>query len=257
MAYTPTPYKYNNVYNGGLGNAEQMTNNQQSSYEDYLQNLPSYQANLQNQAFDQNADSYNQTKKDITKNANRRGLLYSGLKQGAEADAGVKAASNARNQIQQGNQQLSDYTTSLGNDVTRNVLGNYQGQVAESMGKYNQQQAKRAQEQGQLGSLAMGAAQIGAMALFSDKNLKDDVKPADKEANDMLKNMKATTWSYKDDPKKETRLGILAQDLEKSKMGKSLVVDTPKGKAVDMVKALSAVLAVQSALDKRLRKAGA
>ncbi len=37
-------------------------------------------------------------------------------------------------------------------------------------------------------------------------------------------------------------------------MGKTLVVETPKGKGVDTMKALAAVMAVQSALNKRLKK---
>jgi hypothetical protein len=50
----------------------------------------------------------------------------------------------------------------------------------------------------------------------------------------------------------ERRDGIMAQDMEKSPAGASVVMDTPNGKALDMSRAVSFSLAANAGLDKRL-----
>lgn len=252
---TMTPFSYSQA---GTAGANNMIGNNNQQYQDFISKLPGYKSDMQNQAIGAGADSYNNQKQSIDKQANRRGLLYSGLKQGAEAGAAGSAAKETQNKIAEGNQNLDEYATNYGNNVNQAALGNYQGMVNHSLRTQEQDLQRQGQENQRQGSLLGGIGSLVGLgiAAFSDEKLKNDVKPADKEANDMVGKMKATTWSYKDDPKKETRLGIIAQDLEKSKMGKSMVIDTPKGKAVDVGKAISAVLAVQAALDRRLKKVG-
>ena len=78
-----------------------------------------------------------------------------------------------------------------------------------------------------IGGLAQG---IGAMGMaFSDKNSKEDIKE-EKNIDQILSEIKPISYKYKTEGK--NRLGILAQDLEKSPM-KENVVDTKEGKAVD------------------------
>jgi hypothetical protein len=46
----------------------------------------------------------------------------------------------------------------------------------------------------------------------------------------------------------------MAQELEKSKIGKSMVYDTPNGKMVDFGRGLGAMLAIQAQMNERLNK---
>lgn len=238
-------------------NAQNMVNNQNQAYQGFMSKLPSYQTNMNNQTVDQGAQAYNAQKDTIDKSANQRGLLYSGLKQGAEQGAATQNAQNTQSQIATNNQNLNNYASGYGNQVANSNLANYQSNVGAAFNGYQNQLQTYNQGLGFLGQAAQGAGAGAALYAASDKKLKNDVKDGDKSAQDMVDNLKSKTFSYKDDPEDKHQLGILAQDMEKSPMGKAVVVETPKGKALDIGKALSAVLAVQSVMNKRLHKAGA
>lgn len=101
----------------------------------------------------------------------------------------------------------------------------------------------------------------GMMAMLpalmaSDKNSKKAVKNASKDVDTFLSALSAKSYKYKDTKKpgtaKGTNYGIIAQDLEKSKVGKSMVQNTPNGKMVDMQKGFGAVLAAQARMNERM-----
>lgn len=113
---------------------------------------------------------------------------------------------------------------------------------------------------------AAGAAAGGAIGTgvggvageqMSDENQKKDVSSAKPKVKSFLDALDAKKYTYKDTSMPGTapgkRFGILAQDLEKSEMGKSLVKETPMGKMVDTVQGFGAVLAAQAELHKRLK----
>jgi len=104
------------------------------------------------------------------------------------------------------------------------------------------------------GQLVSQGGQALASVLMSDENVKEDIKPA--KMDDFLDKLEPISFSYKDDPKGEKQLGIKAQDLMKSKVGKNMVVDTEKGKGVDMAKAVSAMLASNAHLHKKMKEMG-
>lgn len=56
-----------------------------------------------------------------------------------------------------------------------------------------------------------------------------------------------------EDPSK-TNYGVMAQDLEKTPMGKSLVEDTPGGKMIDVPKATGALLAANADLQQQINE---
>lgn len=237
-------------------NAQNMINNQNQQYQGFLGNLPQYQSNMQNQALDQGNTEYNNAKSNIDRSANARGLLYSGLKQGAEQGAANTAANDTQKNIATGNQNLNNYATQYGNQVTQSNIANQQGNVNNALSTYQQQMQNFNQSQQFTGQAAGGALSLGAL-ISSDEKVKDGVKDGAGDAQEMIDKLDSKKFSYKEDPEKKVQLGILAQDMEKSPMGKAIVVETKKGKALDIGKALSAVLAVQSVLNKRLNKAGA
>lgn len=121
----------------------------------------------------------------------------------------------------------------------------------------------KANEDGGKNAAAEGGKQMGAMlakglmaAFGSDKDIKKDIKPND--AKDFLDKLKAYDYNYKNPEKpgqsEGRKTGVMAQDLEKSKMGKQMVEDTPEGKMVNMAEGYGAVLAAQANLNKRLKE---
>lgn len=89
-----------------------------------------------------------------------------------------------------------------------------------------------------------GGGMGGGMGLgmLSDKRLK-------KDAMDAADAMQPKSYRYKwEDESEPKRVGVMAQDLEKSKMGKDAVVDLPMGKAIDVNRGLSLALASVAAL---------
>lgn len=172
---------------------------------------------------------------------------------GQAALAATGQAANAYGQAQQAGQQQYFNTAQLGaqlgsemsgrlQNTAANVLNKYGTDVGERSSKYSSdiglqqaQIADRTARRGQnIGLLGAGIGAVGGLAsLFSDKNLKEDVKPDN--LTDGLSAIRSFSYRYKNGPayaggKQEA--GIMAQDLEKTAMSPA-VVDTPEGKKVD------------------------
>jgi hypothetical protein len=111
------------------------------------------------------------------------------------------------------------------------------------------------QAQSQLLGAGIGAA--GA-ALASDEKLKKNIKSGKGKTSDFLNALSAREFEFRDTSVPGTapgkRVGILAQDLEKSEMGKALVKEVNGNKTVDTVQGFAAVLAAQSVLNERLNE---
>ena len=105
-----------------------------------------------------------------------------------------------------------------------------------------------------------GAAAGAAAGFFSDKKLKKKVRKVSAKANskeigELLSKLKAYSYEYKNpDHGTGRRVGVMAQDLEKTRLGKKVVVETPEGKMIDMNKGLGLALAAQSELSKRVKQ---
>ena len=104
--------------------------------------------------------------------------------------------------------------------------------------------------------LAQGLGAAAGIASFSDKNLKKDIKPADTKLTEFLDAINGYSYNYKEgkDLPKGERISPMAQDLEKSSLGKNFVQDTAKGKMVDYGKGLGTMLAAMGQLHDRLKK---
>lgn len=112
------------------------------------------------------------------------------------------------------------------------------------------------QDAGAMGALGGGLGKMGGMGkMFSDRRLKKDIRSGERDAEDLLKGLKAVTYRYKNDQHgKGEHVGIMAQDLEKSRAGRAAVIDTPKGKMVDGARLAAALAAAMPGLDKRLSR---
>ena len=104
--------------------------------------------------------------------------------------------------------------------------------------------------------LNAGGTVIGAiLSAISDERRKHDIVEGDEDASELAHSLAAIKYEYNDDVGiKGRRLGIKAQDLEKTSAGKVLVIETPKGKEVDVAQATMAALAIGAAHEKRMRK---
>lgn len=156
-------------------------------------------------------------------------------------------ATNAYDQSAQNNQGLL-----LG------AIGNYQNAGAGVINSSNQVQSQIAIQNAKAQQGLFGGLLGGAGSILSDENVKTDIKSADGKIKDFLDQLGAHQYKYKESvegkpgaaPGKHT--GPMAQELEKSELGKEMVVDTPDGKGVDFARGLSTILAAQAQLNKRL-----
>jgi Chaperone of endosialidase len=180
-----------------------------------------------------------------------RGQLYG---QAYNQDATV-AQQNAQlgQQAQLANQQATLQNRALQTQALGQQLGWSQAQIDEQI----KRGAIESADKGIVGGLFGGVG--GALSSISDERTKTDVRDGDEDADELMANLKPKTYRYLDKHAKKwgegERLGIMAQDLARSKMGaKAIVVADDDGHlGFDLGKATSAALASVARLDKRLR----
>lgn len=100
---------------------------------------------------------------------------------------------------------------------------------------------------------------MAKVAAASDERVKTDVKPDESKLRDMLDNLAAYEYRYKDTSREGTSPGkhvsVMAQDLEKSELGGKAVFDSEEGhKMVDYGKLAPTMLAGLAMINKRLNK---
>lgn len=116
--------------------------------------------------------------------------------------------------------------------------------------------------------IAAGAMQmIGAAAggaAMSDARVKRDLRaegsaPERGDADSFLESLRPYSYAYKDgadEPRSQPNggryLGVLAQDVESSPLGRQMVKETPRGKAIETAPALSGALAGLGRLHERV-----
>jgi len=96
--------------------------------------------------------------------------------------------------------------------------------------------------------------------VMSDEKLKKNISYSDSDLQKFMDRIKPAAYDYKDEVKdsplasKDRELGVMAQDLEKSKLGDEAVQDTDIGKVVDYKNLEPKMLASIAALNKRLKE---
>lgn len=142
-----------------------------------------------------------------------------------------------------GQRANSDYmrgTVSLGTGISQN-LANLGNSIAAQQiaGQNNQNQLMNT-------LIGGGAGILGGAIAASDKREKMDIKPVSKkDLMELRKVVKPYIFKYTDEDFGEGEwLGLMAQDLEKTKLGKPLVRDVAGVKMIDLTKAASLMLAV-------------
>ena len=108
-----------------------------------------------------------------------------------------------------------------------------------------------------LSGIGSTVAAAAAAAPGSDKNMKKNIEePSKDKMQKFLDALKAYEYEYKEPDMPGAGEGKfispMAQDMEKSELGKGMVMDTPEGKMVDYGKAGGLMLGVASMLNERM-----
>lgn len=152
----------------------------------------------------------------------------------ADRDQRYNKLSNMAGLGQTATNQLVNAGGNYGMSVANNAIGLGNANAAAHMNASNMQN-----------NLLTQGVSTAAMA-FSDERLKTEIEPISKEDLDELrKTIKPYIYKYtSEDYGKGEWVGVMAQDLEKTKLGKSLVVENEDGfKMVDLGKVGSLFLA--------------
>jgi hypothetical protein len=207
---------------------------------------------------------------------NAHGLLGQVGAQGRQSDIGVANANAgyANNAAQQnaGFQQATNQANAGFQQQAAGQNANAQGQMQQlnngnylqllqqlsqrDQNKYNADSgvgtSKDQADAAKSGGLISGIG--AAFGAFSDERLKTDITDGRHEVDRMLDELLPKEYAYKDQKHGEgRRVGIMAQDLEKSEAGRKVVYELPEGKALDINKGLSAALASVARLNERVR----
>ena len=103
-----------------------------------------------------------------------------------------------------------------------------------------------------IGTASMSGGAAGLVAM-SDKDAKKNVVPAEDKLEKFLAALEPYQYEYKNPEHGEGDfISPMAQDLEKSELGRGMVADTPEGKAVDYSRAGGVMLATAAMLNDRM-----
>lgn len=258
------------------------------AYQDQALNALSQIANSGYTDIDRAALEQNRREQAMTDQANRNASLESLQRRGisggqsiASALQGSQSAANLANQrameiAAQGQQRRLQGVGMLGDEAARrraaneeiskfNILNKQnilQGRFDNQMGLANAKAnarigagnayAGRQSTANQIGSQVVGAA--GAALAMSDERSKTAVSDAEHELKEMFSKVEPVSFEYKETPG-HRYASVMAQDLEKSPLGKGLVVENEMGmKMIDSPQATAMLLAAQKMIMDRLSK---
>jgi hypothetical protein len=185
----------------------------------------------------------------LQSSAAARGSLNSGATMKALQRYGQDFASNEYNNAYNRNYERLSQLAGLGANANQNLMnaaGNYGSQVSGNMTGLGNAQASAQIAQANRTTDLMGQ---GIRAYFSDERLKENIQPVNEnEFKEMKRYLKAYKFNYKSDKHGSGDwVGVMAQDLEKSRLGRTLVSHDEFGnKTIDIRKVLSMFLATMA-----------
>lgn len=150
------------------------------------------------------------------------------------ANMGLNAGTNMSNAAGNYGQSLNQNAIGLGNALSGNMTGLGNAQASAQIAQANR---------------TTGLIGDGIAAYFSDVRLKENIVPMSKEnIEEMKQHLKAFSFNYKSEEHGQGDwVGVMAQDLEKSKLGRTLVIHDSQGnKQIDLRKVLSMFLATMA-----------
>ena len=205
-------------------------------------------------------NNQNQSSRDFANNATANQTLLG-------RDDRARENLNLRNQQQQMNNDLSQQRFQNQAGVAQGKAGqqasfgqNMQQNSQFNAGLTSQNNQFGQQMQAQYAQMAMKGLGAAASAMGSDKRMKTGVEKAELDIEDFLNSLTGYRYKYKD-PFSEfatpgTKVGIMAQDIENTLPGQSIVKETDKGKVIDTKEAVNPILASLGNINERLKKVG-
>ena len=205
-------------------------------------------------------NTQNQNSRDFANNATANQTLLG-------KDDRARENLNLRNQQQQMNNDLSQQRFQNQAGVAQGKAGQQAsfGQNMQQNSQYNagltsQNNQFGQQMQAQYAQMGMKGLGAAASAMGSDKRMKTGVEKAELDIEDFLNSLTGYRYKYKD-PFSEfatpgTKVGIMAQDIENTLPGQSIVKETDKGKVIDTKEAVNPILASLGNINERLKKVG-
>lgn len=207
---------------------------------------------IQNQDFNQQsqvAGANDAIAKFNAQNQQQTNVMNTGAHNAAQAsNLGMKqnvANSNVATKNQQNAQKAQVAQQMFNNDMVKRG-----GQQSIAQNNANAQ-GQNSQNEANANNQTTGMA-LTALAMMSDEREKKNVEEFD--PSDFLDSLTGYKYDYKD--KKNgagKKVGVMAQDMEKSEIGSDLVADTPDGKMIDYGKAGPAMMAALAHLNKRVK----
>lgn len=204
-------------------------------------------------------NNQNQSSRDFANNATANQTLLG-------RDDRARENLNLRNQQQQMNNDLSQQRFQNQAGVAQGKAGQ-QASFGQNMQQNSQFNAGLTSQNNQFGQqmqaqyAQMGMQGLGAAAqAMSDKRAKTGIEKAELDIEDFLNSLTGYRYKYKD-PFSEfatpgTKVGIMAQDIENTLPGQSIVKETDNGKVIDTKEAVNPILASLGNINERLKKAG-
>lgn len=215
-----------------------------------LQSAGSLSGQMQAQQFGQKAE--------VAK-ANDAISNFNTQNQNAIGQANTVAHNNAQASNLANAQRISDANVGTRNTQQMNNANlqqqNFQNQMQRAGGIANalSGQAQTANQAGSQNMGVLGSAVQAVGTAVSDKRLKEEIEPFD--ASKFLDSLTSYKYNYKN-PQRDgvgTFAGPMAQDLEKTPEGASLVEETPEGKRVDYGKGFGTILAALTDVHNRVK----
>lgn len=177
---------------------------------------------------------------------------------------GLNPALQARLATQAGQQAATD-TAQQGTIAKLAEQDAAYGQLGSAvMGAGNQDITRQANEGtaqnnrfDRFGKIASGAGSaVSSFAALSDETQKENIHDSEGAGRDLIDHLKGKLYEYKDGEAngEGVHVGIMAQDLEKSPLGKSMVFEENGSKKVDFGKGFGAVLAAVTEINDKLKQ---
>lgn len=167
--------------------------------------------------------------------------------------AALGGLQNTGSSVRQGDINQAAAANEIRNFNFKNALAKAAGQSGAYSGQAESELERSKKAERTIGNMFSGGAQIAAAAM-SDERCKTNIEPM---AEEMMDNIKPYNFEYKN-PEKHGMgryTGVMAQDLEKSDMGKSMVGQDEEGtKNIDIKSSSMAALAGIADLHERLKK---
>ena len=246
----------------GVNLANMQAYNQQAQTQAQLQNAVNLaNANNQTGVSQTNANNYTSASQSNAQLANAVNLANASQQNSmAQAQGQLTQQTNAQNQSAAQKQQ--DMIQQQQQNYAQNALtASGQAMAGTASAANSAASALNAKNQQNAALMNLGTTGL-ATYMTSDRNAKTDVRNSAAEIAEFTRSIKPQSWRYKDPDMPGAapgeRFGVMAQDLEKSKVGRSLVSEGPNGyKQIDTNQAVGAILATLSQMNRRIDRAEA